>query len=75
VRRRSLRSRPAYRFERAVTFDPTIGSPSNFYRSFLNFLQEFPEAVFLTVDVETLLSEAEVSALETSVPVPRGRNF
>jgi len=34
VRRRSLRSRPAYRFERAVTFDPTFGSPSNFYRSF-----------------------------------------
>jgi hypothetical protein len=22
------------RFERAVTFDPTVGSPSNFYRSF-----------------------------------------
>jgi hypothetical protein len=34
VRRRSLRSRQPYRFERAVTFDPTVGSPSNFYRSF-----------------------------------------
>jgi len=34
VRRRSLRSRPTYRFERAVTFDPTVGSPSNFFRSF-----------------------------------------
>jgi len=75
VRRRSLRSRPAYRFERAVTFDPTVGSPSNFYRSFLNFLQEFLKAVFLTVDVEALLGEAEVSALETSVPVRKGRNF
>jgi len=75
VRRRSLRSRPAYRFERAVTFDPTVGSPSNFYRSFLNFLQEFLEAVFLTVDVEVLLGEAEVSALETSVPVRKGCNF
>jgi hypothetical protein len=75
VRRRSLRSRPAYRFERAVTFDPTVGSTSNFYRSFLNFLQDIPDAVFLTVDVEALLGEAEVSALETSVPVRKGRNF
>jgi len=75
VRRRSLRSRPAYRFERAVTFDPIVGSPSNFYRSFLNFLQDFPDAVFLTVDIEALLGEAEVSALETSVPVRKGRNF
>jgi len=24
---------PEYRFERAITFDPTVGSPSNFYRS------------------------------------------
>jgi hypothetical protein len=23
-----------YRFERAITFDPTVGSPSIFYRSF-----------------------------------------
>jgi len=75
VRRRSLRSRPAYRFERAVTFDPTVGSPSNFYRSFLNFLQEFLEAVFLTVDVEALLGEAEVSALETSIPVRKPVTF
>jgi len=34
VRRRSRRSRPEYRFERAITFDPTVGSPSKFYRSF-----------------------------------------
>jgi hypothetical protein len=33
VRRRSMRSKPEYRFERAITFDPTVGSPSNFYRS------------------------------------------
>jgi len=39
---------------RAITFDPTVGSPS---------LQEFPDAVFLPVDVESLLGEAEVSAL------------
>jgi hypothetical protein len=75
VRRRSLRSRPAYRFQRAVTFDPTVGSPSNFYRSFLSFLQEFPDTAFLAVDVEALLDEAEVSALETSVPVRKARNF
>jgi len=70
-----LRSRPAYRVERAVTFDPTVGSPSNFYRSFLRFLQDFPDAVFLAVDLESLLGEAEVSGLETSVPVRKGRNF
>jgi len=34
VMRRSLRSRPTYRFESAVTFDSTVGSPSNFYRIF-----------------------------------------
>jgi len=34
VRWRSRRSRPEYRFERAITLDPTVGSPSNFYRSF-----------------------------------------
>jgi hypothetical protein len=75
VRRRSLRSRPAYRFESGVTFDPTVGSPSNFYRSFLKLSQEFPNAVVLTVDVEALLGEAEVSALDTSVPVRKGRNL
>jgi hypothetical protein len=75
VRRRSLRSIPAYLFERAVTYDLTVGSPSNFYSSFLNFLQEFLEVVFVTVDVEALLGEAEVSALETTVPVRKGRNF
>jgi len=31
--------------------------------------------VFLAEDVESLLGEAEVSALETSVPVRKGRNF
>jgi len=30
-------------------------------------LQEFPDAVFLEVDVESLLGEAEVSSLETTV--------
>jgi len=33
-RTRSRRSRPLYRFERAITFDPTVGSPLIFYRSF-----------------------------------------
>jgi len=41
----------------------------------LTFLQEFPDAVFLALDVESLLGEAEVSALETRVPVSKGRNF
>jgi len=72
VRRRSLRSRPAYRFEWDVTFDPTVGSPSNFYRSFLKFSQEFLDTIVLTVDVEALLGEAEVSALETSKTGSKG---
>jgi len=33
------------------------------------------DAVFLAVDVESLLGEAEVFSLETRVPVPKGRNF
>jgi len=41
----------------------------------LKFLQEFPEAVFLGVHVESLLGEAEVSSLKTRVPVRNGHNF
>jgi len=37
-------------------------------------LQEFPDAVFLAVDVESLFGEAEVSSLEMRVPVEKGRN-
>jgi hypothetical protein len=29
-----MRSDPEYRFEKAIIFDPTVGSPSKFYRSF-----------------------------------------
>jgi hypothetical protein len=63
VTRRYRRPRPEYPFERAITFDPTIGSPSKFYRSLLG------------VDVELLLGEAEVSSLEPRVPVRKGHNF
>jgi len=62
VRRRSRRSRLEYRFERALTFDPTIGSPSK-------IIEEFLDAVFLGVDVESLLGEAKVSSLQTRVQV------
>jgi len=41
----------------------------------LKFLKEFPEAVFLVVDVELLLCVSEVSSLETRVPVRKGHNF
>jgi len=68
MRRTSPRSRVEYRFERAITFDPTVGSPSNFYRS-------FTDAVFVVVDVESLLGEADVSSLESRVPVRKGHNF
>jgi len=52
----------------AITFDPTVGSPSNFDRS-------FADAVFLEVEVESLLSDAEVSSSKTRVPVRNGHNF
>ena len=41
----------------------------------LKSLQEFPDAVFLRVDVESLLGEAEGSLLQTRVPVRKGHNF
>ena len=39
------------------------------------FLQEFPDAVFLGIDVESLLGDAEISSLKTKVPVREGHNF
>jgi hypothetical protein len=39
------------------------------------FLQDFPEAIFLVVDVESLLDEAEVSSLETIGPVRTAITF
>jgi len=41
----------------------------------LKFSQEFPNALFLVVDVESLLGEEVVSSLETGVPVRKGYNF
>jgi len=41
----------------------------------LKILQEFPDAVFLGVDVESLLGDAEVSSLETGVRVRKGHIF
>jgi len=41
----------------------------------LKILQEFPDAVFLEVDVESLLGDAEVSSPPTRVPVREGHNF
>jgi len=41
----------------------------------LKFSQEFSKAVFLGVDVESLLGEAGVSSLETGVPVQKCHNF
>jgi hypothetical protein len=41
----------------------------------LKFSKEYPDDIFLEVDVESLLGEAEVSSLETSVPVQKGYNF
>jgi len=65
---RYRRPRPEYPFERAITFDPTFGSPSKFYRS-------FADAYFLEVEVESLLVDAEVSSPATRVPVRNGHNF
>jgi hypothetical protein len=41
----------------------------------LKFSQEFPDTIFLGVDVESLLDEEEVSSLDTSVPVRKDHNF
>jgi hypothetical protein len=41
----------------------------------LKFLQEFPDAVFLGVDVGSLVGEAEGSSLHTRVLVRKGYNF
>jgi hypothetical protein len=41
----------------------------------LKFLQEFPEAVFLGVYVESLLGDAEVSSLQTRVSVEKRHKF
>jgi len=68
VMRRYRIPRPEYPFERATTFDPTVGSPSKFYRSFRT-------PFFVGVDVESLLGDAEVSAPATRVPVRKGHNF
>jgi len=68
VMRRYRRPRPEYPFERAITFDPSVGSPLKFYRS-------FADAVFLEVDVDSLLGDAEVSYLATRKPFRKGHNF
>jgi hypothetical protein len=67
VKRRSRRSIPEYLFGRTLTFDPTVGS--------LKIIEEFPDAGFPRVDVESLLGDAEVSSLQTRVPVGNGHNF
>jgi len=41
----------------------------------LKILQEFPDPVFLGVDVESLLGDAKESSPATRVPVPKGHNF
>jgi len=68
VKRMSRRARPEYQFGRAITFDPTVGSPSI-------IIEEFPDAVFLGVDVESLLGETDVSSRQTRVLVRKGPNF
>jgi hypothetical protein len=41
----------------------------------IKLLQEFPNAGFRGVDVESQLGEAEVSLIQTRVPVRKGDNF
>jgi len=41
----------------------------------LKILHEFPDAVFLGVDVESLLGDAEISSPATIVPVRNGHIF
>jgi hypothetical protein len=67
-RRRCRRARQGYHFEKAITFDLTVGSPPNFYTSFW-------KAVFLGVDVESLIGEVEGLSCRTRVPVRKVHNF
>ena len=72
VKRRSRRSRPEYRFERAITFDPTVDR----HQIFTGVSgRRFPDAGFRVVDVESVVGEAEVSSLQTREPVRKGPNF
>jgi len=41
----------------------------------MKILQEFPDTVFLGVDVESLLDYAEESSPATRVPVRKSHNF
>jgi len=41
----------------------------------IKFLQEFPDAGFRGVDVESLVGEVDVSSLQTREPVRKGPNF
>jgi hypothetical protein len=41
----------------------------------LKSLQEFPDAIFLGVDVESSLVQEEVASLEISLRVSNGHNF
>jgi len=41
----------------------------------LKSLQEFPDAVFLGLDVESPLDQVDVASLEISVRVLKGHNF
>jgi hypothetical protein len=41
----------------------------------LKIIEEFLDAVFLVVDVESVLGEAEASLVQTKVPVRKGNKF
>jgi hypothetical protein len=41
----------------------------------LKIIEEFPDAVFLRVEVESLLGDADVSSRQTRVPVRKNYNF
>jgi hypothetical protein len=41
----------------------------------LKIIEAFPEAVFLGVNVESVLGEAEVSSVQTRVPVRKDPKF
>ena len=53
-----------YRFKRTITFDPTVGSCSN-----------FPEAVFLGVAMEWLLGDEDVWSPVLEYRLKRDKSF
>jgi len=66
---------PPRESETPVTGDAWIRKPRQPPRESETPVTEFPDAVFLGVDVESPLGQVEVASLEISLRVSEGHNF